>query len=113
MIRIETLHHADMCKTESHILEQLLWLHYLVSQSSKNSPNNGGTTRSPMKSSNQVTILKGSGDRPNNGPGCESPPSEVLMLEDKKMLPEDEMPSCQQESGRLTPSKSSSESARG
>jgi hypothetical protein len=33
VIRIETLHHADKDKTDAFILEQVLWLHYLVSRS--------------------------------------------------------------------------------
>lgn len=33
LIRIETLYHADKMKTEAFITDQLVWLHYLVSQS--------------------------------------------------------------------------------
>lgn len=33
IMQIETLHHADRQKTEAYILELLLWLNYLVTQS--------------------------------------------------------------------------------
>ena len=33
MIRIETLYHADKVKTEAYITDQLVWLHFLVTQS--------------------------------------------------------------------------------
>ncbi|KAI4383542.1 hypothetical protein MLD38_009368 [Melastoma candidum] len=46
IIRIETLHHADKQKTETYVLEQIVWLHYLVTKCSVN----GIGTRSPMKS---------------------------------------------------------------
>ncbi|KAJ6744461.1 hypothetical protein OIU79_030735 [Salix purpurea] len=43
IIRIETLHHADKEKTEAYILEQLLWLHHLVSKTK--SVSNGVSTK--------------------------------------------------------------------
>lgn len=46
LIKIETLHHADKMKTESYILELIVGLHHLISQSK---PENGGL-RSPIKS---------------------------------------------------------------
>ncbi|XVF14718.1 hypothetical protein REPUB_Repub09cG0085700 [Reevesia pubescens] len=36
--RIETFHHADKEKTETYILEQLLWLHHLVNKSKSGVP---------------------------------------------------------------------------
>ncbi|KAK4764872.1 hypothetical protein SAY86_025962 [Trapa natans] len=78
MFRIETLHHADKDKTERYILEMLLWLQYLVSQSSKNYPNNGDSTRVPMKSPNGTTMLEGSGD------SHDSPPLKVIILADEE-----------------------------
>ncbi|XVF16890.1 hypothetical protein REPUB_Repub10bG0070100 [Reevesia pubescens] len=38
VIRIETLHHANKEKTETYILEQLLWLHHLVQKSKSGVP---------------------------------------------------------------------------
>ncbi|KAI4326169.1 hypothetical protein MLD38_031509 [Melastoma candidum] len=49
-IRIETLHHANKDKTETYILEQLVWLHFLVAKSSTN----GMGMRSPIKSPNRA-----------------------------------------------------------
>nr|TKS09475.1 hypothetical protein D5086_0000092850 [Populus alba] len=48
IIQIETLHHADKEKTEAYILEQLLWLHHLVSKTK--SVSSGVSIKSPAKS---------------------------------------------------------------
>ncbi|KAF9666019.1 hypothetical protein SADUNF_Sadunf16G0185400 [Salix dunnii] len=48
IIRIETLHHADKGKTEAYILEQVLWLHHLVSKT-KNASGGGGTLGQKLK----------------------------------------------------------------
>ncbi|CAI0421904.1 unnamed protein product [Linum tenue] len=46
-IRIESLHHADKEKTETYILELLLWLHHLVSKSKKASSARVDASKSP------------------------------------------------------------------
>lgn len=81
VIRIETLHHADRDKTETYILEQLLWLHHLVSKS-KNSVNTGDT-RSPIKSPNHLSLEKSSNDvKDESAKTCSS----LLTAEDLNKL---------------------------
>ncbi|KAH7671138.1 hypothetical protein IHE45_10G072600 [Dioscorea alata] len=55
LIRIETLHHADKERTETYILDLVIWLHHLISQSR---PCNRSPIKSPVRSPtlNNVTV---------------------------------------------------------
>ena len=78
IMRIETLHHADKDKTESCILEMLLWLHHLATKSKSTSNTEGN--KSPLNSS--------SVPKPNQQPKDMHPNAQSVMLtpEDQEML---------------------------
>lgn len=79
ILRVETLHHADKEKTEAYILELVVWLHLLVSQSRVGI--NGGIrspVKSPIRSPNQTTIQLYTHKQ--------NSPSPVLTTEDREML---------------------------
>ncbi|XP_058088946.1 protein PSK SIMULATOR 1 [Magnolia sinica] len=81
IIRIETLHHADKVKTESYILELVVWLHHLISQSRSGA--NGGIKspiKSPMRSHMQTNSIVQLPANKSNAP------SSILTLEDQELL---------------------------
>ncbi|KAG2602271.1 hypothetical protein PVAP13_5KG668400 [Panicum virgatum] len=80
LTRIETLYHADKDKTEAYILELVLWLHNLISQSKT-----ANGERSPIKSPVRSPTQRGASISlsPNKTSSNSSP---ILTQEDQDML---------------------------
>ncbi|XP_071724781.1 protein PSK SIMULATOR 1-like [Rutidosis leptorrhynchoides] len=77
VIRIETLHHADMEKMDTYILDQVLWLNYLISRS-MDAAQQSNISSQPIKAPNCVTSQK-----PNQEPRSHAT---SLTTEDQLLL---------------------------
>jgi hypothetical protein len=80
LTRVETLYHAVKEKTEAYILELVVWLHHLISQSKT-----ANAERSPIKSPVRSPTQRGSTITlsPNKASSNSSP---LLTQEDQDML---------------------------